>query len=135
MVRIKSHGFAECRVCQFFITSLFHVNPAETVPGIGRNLPPGRHRAPSRVATYLQDDVTGLEPSGTFSVTEAEEYNPSLQLDFVGQPTVGVGADSYGSYVGGGATAYFSDMLGDQFLGVAFSAQGTLRTSEVRCST
>jgi hypothetical protein len=100
---------------------------AETVPGIGRNLPPGRPRAPSRVATYLQDDETGLEPSGTFSVTDAEEYHPSLQLDFVGQPTVGVGADAYGSYIGGGATAYFSDMLGDQFLGVAFSAQGTFK--------
>jgi outer membrane protein assembly factor BamA len=38
-----------------------------------------------------------------------------------------VGADSYGSYVGGGASAYFSDMLGDKVLGVAVQAQGTFK--------
>ena len=100
---------------------------AETEPGIGRNLPPGSPRAPSRVATYLQDYDTGLEPSGTFLVAQAEDYESSLQLDFVGQPTVGIGADSYGSYLGGSATAYFSDMLGDRFLGLAVAAQGTFK--------
>jgi len=96
-------------------------------PGIGRNLPPVQPKVPSRIATYLQDYDTALEPSGTFLVTQAEEYESSLQLDFVGQPTVGVGADSYGSYLGGGASAYFSDMLGDRFMFVSLTAQGTLK--------
>jgi len=100
---------------------------AETEPGIGRKLPPGNEPVQSRVATYLQDPDTGLEPSGTFAVEQAEPYESRLQLDFVGQPTVGVGADSYGSYLGGSATAYFSDMLGDRFLGVAIAAQGTFK--------
>lgn len=95
--------------------------------GIGRNLPPGRPRVPSRVAVYLDDYETGLEPSGTFTVAQAEAYESSLKLDFVGQPTVGVAADNFGSYIGGGASAYFSDMLGDRIAAVALSAQGTFK--------
>jgi len=98
-----------------------------TEPGPGRNLPPVVSQVPSRVATYLQDDETGLEPPGTFAVADAKEYKSSLQLDYIGQPTIGVAADNFGSYIGGGASAYFSDMLGDRFMGVALSAQGTLK--------
>jgi hypothetical protein len=100
---------------------------AITTPGIGRNLPPAQPRTPSRVAFYLSDYDTGLEPPGAFQVADAEEYQSSLQLDFIGQPTIGVAADNFGSYIGGGASAYFSDMLGDRFMGVALSAQGTMK--------
>ncbi len=100
---------------------------AVSEPGPGRKLPPTRARVPSRVATYLADYDTGLEPAGTFAVADAEDYDPSLQLDFVGQPTLGIGADSYGSYIGGGTSAFFSDMLGNRFLGVALTAQGTVK--------
>lgn len=94
---------------------------------MGRNLPPVDPRVPSRVAVYLNDYETGLEPPGTFVVEEASDFESELQLDFVGQPTIGVGADAFGSYIGGGASAYFSDMLGDRFLGVALAAQGTVK--------
>lgn len=100
---------------------------AVSEPGPGRNLPPIRPQVPSRVATYLQDSETGLEPPGTFAVEDAEEYESSLQLDFIGQPTLGVAADNFGGYIGGGASAFFSDMLGDRVLGVALSAQGTIK--------
>jgi hypothetical protein len=100
---------------------------AVTEPGPGRNLPPVHTRVPSRVATYLGDSDTGLDAPQTYRVTEAEDYNPRLQLDFIGQPTIGVGADQFGTYIGGGASAFFSDMLGDRFLGVALSAQGTVK--------
>ncbi|MGW8265806.1 MAG: peptidase S9 [Longimicrobiales bacterium] len=100
---------------------------AVTEPGPGRNLPPVASPVPSRVATYLSDPDTGLEPEGTFLVEDAQEYRSKLQLDFVGQPSVGVAADNFGTYIGGGASAFFSDMLGDRFLGVALSAQGTLK--------
>jgi len=96
-------------------------------PGPGRNLPPMSPRVPSRVAVYLRDYDTGLESPGTYVVEDAKAYKPSLQLDFIGQPTVGVAADNFGTYIGGGVSAYFSDMLGDRFLGVALSAQGTLK--------
>jgi len=100
---------------------------AVTEPGLGRNLPPMKPKVPSRVATYLADYETGLEPPGTFAVADAQEYKSKLQLDFIGQPTIGVAADNFGTYVGGGASAYFSDMLGDRWMGVALSAQGTLK--------
>ena len=94
----------------------------------GRKLPPVDPDRFSRVATYLDDAETGLVPPGAYPVEEADDYEPSLTLDFVGQPSIGVGADTYyGNYLAGGASAYFSDMLGNHVLGVAVTAQGTFR--------
>jgi WD40 repeat protein len=95
--------------------------------GPGRNLPSVAPLAVSRVAAYLADHESGLPPVGAFQVAEAEPFNSRLELDFIGQPTIGVGADAFGNYIGGGASAFFSDMLGDRFLGVAVSAQGTVK--------
>jgi hypothetical protein len=93
----------------------------------GRKLPPANPDRFSRVATYLADPETGLVSEGAITAEDAEEYDSSLSLDFVGQPTLGVGADNYGNYIGGGASAYFSDMLGDRVVGVALQAQGTFK--------
>ena len=101
------------------------VENAESQPG--RRLPPVNPDRFSRIATYLADAQTGLVPSGTWEGEEAEDYSSSLSLDYIGQPTLGVGTDSYGNYIGGATSAYFSDMLGDKVLGVALQAQGTLK--------
>jgi len=93
----------------------------------GRKLPPADPERFSRVAAYLDDPQTGLVPSGTYDAVEADEYDSSLSLDYVGQPSIGVGTDNFGNYVGGGASAYFSDMLGNRILGVALQAQGTFK--------
>ena len=93
----------------------------------GRRLSPVDPQRFSRVDTYLADAQTGLLPSGTFQAEEAEEYSSGLSLDYVGQPSIGVGTDNFGNYVGGGASAYFSDMLGDKVLGVSVQAQGTFK--------
>jgi len=53
-----------------------------------------------------------------------EPYEPKLKLDFVGQPTVGVGVDRFGTYAGGGTSLFFSDMLGNQTLGAAVQING-----------
>jgi len=50
-----------------------------------------------------------------------------LGLDYVGQPSFIVGSDSYGTYIGGGGSAYFSDMLGNRQLGAAVQLQGDLQ--------
>ena len=94
---------------------------------LGRKLPPANPDRFSRVATYLADAETGLIPAGTFTDEDRQEYESGLSLDYVGQPTIGIGTDSYGNYVGGGTSAYFSDMLGDRVLGVAVQAQGTFK--------
>ncbi|RMH12018.1 MAG: hypothetical protein D6701_14060 [Gemmatimonadetes bacterium] len=93
----------------------------------GRLLPPARPVRSSRVASYLGDPLTGLEPEGTYRAEDAVEYDSSLSLDYLGQPTLGVGTDRFGSYIGGGAAAFFSDMLGNRQLGVAFQANGTFK--------
>jgi Tol biopolymer transport system component len=93
----------------------------------GRALPPVDPDRFSRVAEYLADASTGLPAPGYYQSTDAEAYDPSLALDYVSQPTIGVGTDRFGSYAGGGAQALFSDMLGDKILGVAIQAQGTFK--------
>jgi Tol biopolymer transport system component len=92
-----------------------------------RRLPPANPDRFSRVATYLADARTGLLSADTFEPEEAEEYSSGLSLDYLGQPTIGVGTDTYGNYVGGGTSAFFSDMLGDKSLSVAIQAQGTFK--------
>lgn len=101
------------------------VDNAELQPG--RRLVPATPDRFSRIETYLADPRTGLMPSNTFTDEDAEGYSSGLSLDYVGQPTIGVGTDSYGNYIGGATSAYFSDMLGDKVLGVALQAQGTFK--------
>jgi len=100
---------------------------ALTDPGPGRNLPPMNPGVPSRVSSYLADTDTGLEPPETYRVEDADAFDSHLELDFIGQPMLGVGADQFGTYIGGSASAFFSDMLGDRQLGVAASASGTVK--------
>ena len=92
-----------------------------------RQLPPLNPDRFSRVTTYLADATTGLEPDGTFPPAEATLYDPTLALDYMGQPSIGVGSDNFGNYVGGGAAAYFSDMLGNHILGAEVQAQGSFK--------
>ena len=98
---------------------------APTQPG--RLLPPGTPAVQSRVASYLADSFTGLVADSVYTASQAEDYDPSLKLDYVGQPTLGVGTDQFGSYVGGGAYAYFSDMLGNRSMTVSLNANGTIK--------
>jgi hypothetical protein len=100
---------------------------AETVDPIGRMVPPRELRVPSRVAAYLQDYETALASPSTFQGEDSRDYRPGLSLDWVGQPMVGVGTDQFGTFIGGSAAAFFSDMLGNRNLGVAVQAQGTVK--------
>jgi Tol biopolymer transport system component len=94
---------------------------------VGRKLPPANPDRFSRIATYLADPETGLLPSNTWTDEDREEYKSELTLDFVGQPSIGVGTDNFGNYIGGGASAFFSDMLGDHVLGISAQANGTFK--------
>src|SRR5205085_2676448 len=62
------------------------------------------------------DPKTGLPEPQSYETTR---YKPKLKLDTLGQPTVGVGVSQFGTFVGGGLSASFSDMLGDHTLGAA----------------
>ena len=93
---------------------------------LGRKLVPTEPDRFSRVATYLADAETGLVPVSAVA-GEREAYESGLSLDYVSQPSLGLGTDNFGNYVGGGASAYFSDMLGNRVLGVSAQAQGSFK--------
>ena len=92
----------------------------EAVPADAAVLPP-RERAQSQVSDMLDKPLLGLPDQRAFRRTP---YRSKLSLDYVSQPTVGVGADRFGTFVGGGTSLFFSDMLGNHVLQVGLQAQG-----------
>ena len=98
--------------------------PAVDLPRNAAVLPP-RRDAGGLVVEALQDATWGLP--GT-EVPVGEPYKPKWGLDFVGQPSFGVGVDPFGTYASGGVSLLFSDMLGNHVIGTA--AQVTSRFDE-----
>jgi Tol biopolymer transport system component len=92
-----------------------------TVAGV---LPPFEAAGTGMVHDYLQDPVTGLPDASVFLT---ERYRARLGLDYLGPPSIGVGFGGYGTLVGGSASAWFGDMLGDRLLALALSASGTYK--------
>ena len=85
------------------------------LPKTAAMLPPIDREA--GVATLISDPKPGLPPEGTVALgSEVKAYHPKLSLDFVAQPSLAIAADRFGTYVGGGITLYWSDMLGDHNL-------------------
>ena len=85
---------------------------------------PGRDVPAGDVQAFLTDMQRGLPAADR--VSEPERYGAGLALDMLGQPTVSAGVGQFGTYVSGGMSAVFTDMLGDRVLGVAGYAGGTL---------
>jgi Tol biopolymer transport system component len=86
-------------------------------------LPGGR--MDNRVATYVDDYTTGLPAESTMEVAS---YSPGLRLAYVGLPSLGATVGGpFGTIVQGQASAAFTDILGNHFLGVSATAAGTLR--------
>jgi Tol biopolymer transport system component len=84
-------------------------------------LPPlDRKRA--EVAALRNNANLGLPDPKRFGTTD---YQPKLALDYIGQPSIGVGRNPFGTYLGGGVSLLFSDMLGDHTLGASLRIQGS----------
>ncbi len=60
------------------------------------------------------------------SYTQIVPYKPRLMLDYIGQPYLAVGASRFGTYLSGGVSLYWSDMLNDHKLATAIQANGRL---------
>jgi Tol biopolymer transport system component len=99
--------------------------PPVDLPVNAAVLPP-RTTGEGPVYARLENVKAGLPPA--VPAESIEPYKPSLQLDFVGQPTFAVGADPFGKYAAGGVSFLFSDMLGNHTVGA--SAQMTSRFDE-----
>ncbi|HXW06789.1 MAG TPA: BamA/TamA family outer membrane protein [Vicinamibacterales bacterium] len=99
--------------------------PLVELPRNAAVLPP-RRTGQGPVFNTVNNPTLGLSPAPPADA--ATEYSPRLSLDYAGQPTVGVGADSFGAYAAGSVAFLFSDMLGNHTVGTA--AQVTSRFDE-----
>jgi hypothetical protein len=99
-------------------------------PTVAGTLPPVDARG--LVAMYLADPARGLPAGGNPEAAVAEfrvvPYRPSLGLEYIGTPGVGVAVGGYGGtgFVGGIAS-YFTDMLNNHVLGASIQAQGSVK--------
>ncbi|MDX1396351.1 MAG: hypothetical protein R3195_18360 [Gemmatimonadota bacterium] len=79
---------------------------------------PPRERVSTDHLALLQNARLGLADPITF---DNEEYRSKLSLDYVSQPTLAFGASDYGVFFAGGASLFFSDLLGDKTLQTVLS--------------
>lgn len=85
-------------------------------------LPPA-DRETSLVAAILARPERYLPETADFPT---DDYEANLNLDYVGQPHLVAGSDLFGSFVGGGLSFLWSDMLGNHNLGTQFQLTGDL---------
>ncbi len=100
-------------------TTLAGTTPRQPPAHAGMLPPVGR--AAGGVMAQLADPRTGL-PAQAF---DSLPYRAGISLDMVAQPSLAVGADRFGTYFGGGATLFWSDILGDHNLITAAQFSGT----------
>jgi WD40 repeat protein len=86
-------------------------------------LPP-RKEGEGQVEQLLADKQDNLPPVPT---QPGQPYKSKMSLQYVGQPSIGVGVDRFGGYLGGSTTLYFSDMLGNHNLAVAANVYGSFQ--------
>src|SRR6266566_5017143 len=101
--------------------------PITELPKSAAALPPlDRAQIGTSIAAVIKDPEP-VPPAATVALNSAvKEYHPKLSLDFIAQPSLAVAADRFGTYIGGGATLYWSDMLGDHNLVTMAQFQGRI---------
>jgi Tol biopolymer transport system component len=97
--------------------------PVETVEPLSAGALPTLWRSTEVVSRFLQTPREGLADAEYF---ERVLYRPSLALEYVAPPSVGVGLSNYGTMVGGGIALYWSDLLNHHNMMTAFQTVTTL---------
>ena len=99
------------------------VNPplAEVSPAV---LPPA-DRPVGDVMALLDNPDLGLP--ATADDFETAEYSAGLSLDYIAPPNVSVGADRFGTFVGGGTALFWSDILGRHTLSTLLQVNGSFQ--------
>ena len=115
------HGELVTAVLQQEATGELVDSEPEFADVAGAGLLPPYNRTRGEIMSYLDDPEYGLVDGNEFSESD---YSPSLSLDFVSRPYLSAGNDRFGTYVGGGASAYWSDMLGQHNLSTMFQING-----------
>jgi Tol biopolymer transport system component len=83
-------------------------------------LPPMKRKNPLLV-DLLRNTELGLPPATAFTV---QPYHSGISLTYVGRPSLVAGSNQFGTFVGGGASLYFSDLLGNHNLVTAMQING-----------
>ena len=102
--------------------------PIVQLPATAAALPPlDRAQIGTSIAAAIKDPGP-VPPAATVALSGSavKDYHPKLSLDFIAQPSLAVAADRFGTYIGGGATLYWSDMLGDHNLVTMAQFQGRI---------
>lgn len=102
--------------------------PADGEPGAGTTgdmalLPPTSRRTDT-VARQLATPRAGLPAAAPATPTP---YSPDLALIGISQSVGGATAGTFGTYISGGVSFLFSDMLGEHIVPVALDVNGTFR--------
>jgi hypothetical protein len=117
------------------VNSIFLVDRADVLTG-GPVLPPfeGIEDPAMLPPTYrVTDDVASIIANAFYGLPRdtaqypRDPYRTRFGLDYIGQPSLAVGADAYGTYIAGGASLFWSDMLGNHNLATALQVQGSFK--------
>jgi Tol biopolymer transport system component len=107
------------------ITELVVADTGEVAtPTFNAGILPPNNRDRGDIEAYLDDPDYGLTDESGFGVSS---YKAGLSLDFISQPYLTAGTDRFGTFIGGGASAYWSDMLGRHNLFTQFMIQGGIK--------
>ena len=104
------------------------VTPQVASVGMAGVLPPWSALQTSSVQQRRAEPLTGLPPVGT--VFDVSPYKPSLSLDYIGSPGVGVAVGGpFGTGAVGGVEAHFGDVLGNRTIGAQLGVQGSIKNT------
>ena len=96
--------------------------PNAAMRGAGE-LPPDQRRNPL-LADMLRNYELGLPAEAEFAVSPITR---GISLTYVGRPSLIAGSNQFGTFVGGGAALYFSDMLGNHNLVTGLQVNGSFK--------
>ncbi len=114
--------------------SIYYMDQAEVLAGgpvvpafegVSAGVLPPEDRLTSDVTELLNNAFFGLPADA--AEFETFGYSAKLGLDYMGQPSLVVGADRFGTYIAGGVSFFWSDMLGGRNLATALQVQGSLK--------
>ncbi|HEX6104231.1 MAG TPA: hypothetical protein VFZ26_01525, partial [Gemmatimonadales bacterium] len=103
--------------------ALAAADPRRSAPGRPGVLPPTERRG-SVLLAALHDPTTGLAGEDALAVAP---YQGGLQLTYIGQPSLIAGSNQFGTYVGGGAALYWTDLLANHTLVTGLQVNGGIK--------
>ncbi len=92
--------------------------------GVEPEILPPIDRVGDEVVALIDNPFFGLPRDTNFVNVD---YKAGLGLDYVTQPSLVIGVDRFGTYIGGGASLFWSDMLGGHKLATMFQINGGIK--------